>query len=248
MEASARLLAVREASERLAELGYEDQIVDARLRVAEVEAEELIKLVALDYEEELQVYTLRGLYAERRVYQTLSYSGLLRPIATRTLMQEIDDEIEEVTEGALEVEASRRGGRAWYKQAVRRLLAWMPEPAGENITEVEYSEVSARRLAAQRAWDRLERLKQLPNCDAATLDKAKETFAYWAQSATSVLSRLDTESDIDNVLLARRHAEALARIAAVEAVAHLVDAGLLSQRAADAAVQRIVEEVNRSHE
>ena len=108
--------------------------------------------------------------------------------------------------------------------------------------------MSARRLAAQRACDQLERLKELPNCDTSILDKAKETFAYWEQSATSVLSRLDTESDIDNVLLARRHAEALARIAAVESVVHLVDAGLLSQRSADSAVKRIVVEVNRSHE
>jgi CPA1 family monovalent cation:H+ antiporter len=248
LEASARLLAVREARERLAELGYRDQVVDARLRVAEVEAQELIKIVDLDADEELQVYTLRGLYAERRVYQTLSDAGLLRPIATRTLMQEIDDELEEIGAGHLEVDAARRGRRAWYKQVVRKLLAWLPEPAGENITEVEYSEVSARRLAAQRACDQLERLKELPNCDTSVLDKAKETFAYWEQSATTALSRLDTQSDIDNVLLARRHAEALARIAAVESVVHLVDAGLMSQRSADAAVKRIVEEVNRSHE
>ena len=146
-------------------------------------------------------------------------------------MQEIDDEIEEITAGVLDVDAARREGRAWYKQVVRKLLSWLPEPAGENITEVEYSEVSARRLAAQRACDQLERLKELPNCDTSVLDKAKETFAYWEQSATSVLSRLDTETDIDNVLLARRHSEALARIAAVESVVHLVDAGLLSNDA-----------------
>ena len=46
----------------------------------------------------------------------------------------------------------------------------------------------------------------------------------------------------------RRHAEALARIAAVESVVHLVQSGLLSERAADAAVHKIVEEVDRSHE
>lgn len=248
LEASARLLAVQEARRRLTELGYHDKVVDARLNVAQVEAQELISLLALDAEEELQVYTLRGLYAERRVYQTLSDAGLLRPIATRTLMQEIDDEIEEIDQGALEVDAARRNRRPWYKQAVRRLLAWLPEPAGENITEVEYSEVSARRLAAQRACDQLESLKQLPNCDTSVLDKAKETFAYWEQSATTVLTRLDTETDVDNVVLARRHAEALARIAAVESVVDLVDAGLLSERAADAAVHRIVDEVDRSHE
>lgn len=248
LEASARLLAVREARARLGELGYTDRIVDARLQVAEVEAQELIELVALTADEELRVYTLRGLYAERAVYQTLSDAGLLRPIATRTLMQEIDDEIEEIAEGSLEVDAARRAHRPWYAQAVRKLLAWLPEPAGENITEVEYSEVSARRLAAQRACEQLENLKQLPNCDPSVVDKAKETFAYWERSAVNVLSQLDVETDIDNVLLARRHAEALARIAAVESVVHLVNSGLLSDRIAQAAVHRIVEEVDRSHE
>jgi CPA1 family monovalent cation:H+ antiporter len=248
LEASARLLAVREARARLAELGYHDEIVEARLHVAEVEAQELINLVSLTADEELQVYTLRGLYTERNVYQTLGDAGLLRPIATRTLMQEIDDEIEEIAEGGLDVDAARRKRRPWYAKAVRQLLAWLPEPAGENITEVEYSEVSARRLAAQRACDQLDNLKQLPNCDPSIVDKAKETFAYWAQSAVDVLSQLDVETDVDNVVLMRRHAEALARIAAVESVVHLVDSGLLSRRAADAAVKRIVEEVDRSHE
>lgn len=248
MEASARLLAVREARVRLNELGYHDRVVDARLRVVEVEAEELLDFVALDADEELQVYTLRGLHAERKVYQTLSDAGLLRPIATRTLMQEIDDEIEEISEGTLEVDAARRARRPWYAKAVRRLLGWLPEPAGENILEIGYSEVSARRLAAQRACAHLESLKQLPSCDTSVLDKAKETFAYWEQSATDVLVQLDLQTDIDNVMLARRHAEALARIASVESVVDLVDAGVLSERAADAAVQRIIEEVERSHE
>ena len=46
----------------------------------------------------------------------------------------------------------------------------------------------------------------------------------------------------------RRHAEALTRIAAVESVVGLVDCGLLSERAAEATVQSIVHEVDRSKE
>ena len=54
-------------------------------------------------------------------------------------------------------------------------------------------------------------------------------------------------SDVDHTLLMRRHAEALTRIAAVESVVGLVGCGLLSESAADAAVERIVQEVDRSH-
>ena len=143
LEGSARLLAIEEARYRLAELGYEDRIVEARLHVAEMEAQELLDTVDLSGEEELLVYVLRGLHAERRIYQLLSDAGLLRPIATRTLMQEIDDEIEEMRESELNVDAARREQRPWYALAVRRLLGWLPEPAGEDITEVAYSEVTA---------------------------------------------------------------------------------------------------------
>ncbi len=246
LEGSARLLAAEEARRRLAELGYEDRIVDARLHVAEMEAEELIDSVGLSADEELHVYTLRGLHAERRVYQLLSDAGLLRPIATRTLMQEIDDEVEEIAHGSLEIDAARREQRPWYAQAVRNLLAWLPEPAGEDITEVAYSEVTARRLAAQRARDELQRFKSLPKCDPSIVDKAKEVFAYWEQSAVEKLNELDEAADVDHTVLMRRHAEALTRIAAVESVVGLVDCGLLSERSADAAVQQIVHEVDRS--
>ncbi len=244
---SAQLLAIREARRRLADLGYDDKIVDARLHVAELEAHELLETIHLDSFEEMQVYTLRGLHAERRVYQLLSDAGLLRPVATRTLMQEIDDEIDEISHSALEVDAARRGRRPWYAQAVRRLLAWLPEPAGEDITEVSYSEVAARRLAAQRARAELDRFKELPKCNASIVDQAKEIFAHWEHAATRLLTELDDDADVDHTLLMRRHAEALTRIAAVESVVGLVGCGLLSESAANTAVERIVREVDRSH-
>lgn len=244
---SAQLLAIGEARRRLADLGYDDKIIDARLNVAELDAHELLQTIHLDEFEELQVYTLRGLHAERRVYQLLSDAGLLRPIATRTLMQEIDDEIEEISHSALEVDAARRGQRPWYAQVVRRLLDWLPEPAGEDITEVSYSEVAARRLAAQRATAELDRFKQLPKCDPGVVDQAKEIFAHWERAALKMLTLLDDAADVDHTLLMRRHAEALTRIAAVESVVGLVGCGLLSEKAADAAVERIVHEVDRSH-
>jgi len=76
-----------------------------------MEAKDQLARIELNRDEELEVYTLRGLHVERQTYQVLSDAGLLRPIATRTLMQEIDDEIEEIRLSSLQVEAARRGAR-----------------------------------------------------------------------------------------------------------------------------------------
>ncbi|MDJ0792025.1 MAG: sodium:proton antiporter [Acidimicrobiia bacterium] len=246
LEASARLLAIEDARKRLDQLGFHDKIVRSRLRVVKMEAKDQLNRIELSPNEELEVYTLRGLHVERQTYQVLSDAGLLRPIATRTLMQEIDDEIEEIKLSSLQVEAARRGARPWYARAVRGLLGWLPEPAGEDLTEVAYSEVSARRLAALRANDELDMFKRLPNCDTHTVDKAKETFAYWEQRAADSLHRLDEAGGVDKRILMRRQAEALTRVASVEAVRDLVDTGLLPDKVADHAVHAIVEEVDRT--
>ncbi len=246
LEASARLLAIEDARARLDQLGFHDKIVRSRLRVVKMEAKDQLARIQLGPDEELRVYTLRGLHVERQAYQVLSDAGLLRPIATRTLMQEIDDEIEEIQHGSLAVEAARRGARPWYARAVRGFLGWLPEPAGEDITEVAYSEVSARRLAALKANDELELFKRLPNCDTLTVDRAKETFTYWEQRAAESLHELDESGGIDRRILMRRQAEALTRVASVEAVRDLVITGLLPEKVANDAVQTIVEEVDRT--
>jgi len=246
LEASARLLAIEEARARLDQLGFEDKIVRSRLQVVEMEARDQLERIELTGNEELEVYTLRGLHVERQTYQVLSDAGLLRPVATRTLMQEIDDEIEEIKLSQLEVEAARREARPWYARAVRSLLGWLPEPAGEDLTEVAYSEVSARRLAALRANDELELFKRLPNCDMHTVDEAKETFSFWEQRAAESLTRLDEAGGVDKRILVRRQAEALTRVASVEAVRELVETGLLPEKVADRAVRAIVEEVDRT--
>ena len=199
--ASARLHAIEAAREELTELGLTDKIVDARLNVAKMEATDQLERIHLGPIEELDVYTLRGLYVERQVYQTLSDAKLLRPIATRTLMQEIDDEIDEMAFRQLAADAPRREERPWYAQAVRRLLGWLPEPAGEDLTEVGYSEVSARRLAAHRAALELDIFKTLPNCDPTLVDKAKETFGHWEEAATELLVELDLTDDLDLSLI-----------------------------------------------
>jgi hypothetical protein len=90
LNALARLLAVRESRNRLRELNFEDQVVSVHLDVAETDAEDLLARSNLDAAEQKSVLTLRGLHIERETYQSLSDAGLLPPIATGTLMEEID--------------------------------------------------------------------------------------------------------------------------------------------------------------
>jgi CPA1 family monovalent cation:H+ antiporter len=114
LNALARLLAVRESRNRLRELNFEDQVVSVHLDVAETDAEDLLARSNLDAAEQKSVLTLRGLHIERETYQSLSDAGLLPPIATGTLMEEIDTEIEEEEEaGGVRLGAARRAALLW---------------------------------------------------------------------------------------------------------------------------------------
>lgn len=245
-DAIASLVAVQAARSRLAKLQMQDEIVEARLNVAAAEAGEQLQHARLDPEEERRVLTLRGLHIERRTYQSLGDAGLLPPIATRTLMQEIDDEIEELDAGELRIDAARRAALPWYGGLHRRLLGLLPEPLGEDLNEVAYIEVSARRLAAQRACEELDLFKGLPTVQVTNVDEVKKTFLHWEEAAVAALERLDEGSQLNLALLRRRQAEALARIAAVEALAELAESGLMSGPATDQAAARIASELSRA--
>ena len=54
---------------------------------------------------------------------------------------------------------------------------------GEDLAEVAYIEVCARRLAARKAVEELELLKTLPGVDEHIVDDAKRTFAHWEEWA-----------------------------------------------------------------
>jgi CPA1 family monovalent cation:H+ antiporter len=244
--ALARLLAVQAARERLKTLGFEDELVKAHLSVAEADAKDQLLRSHLSPEEEVDVLTLRGLHIERETYQSLSDAGLLRPIAARTLMQEIDDEIEEVELGDLRVDSARRAYLPWYGRLHRRVLGMLPRPLGEDLTEVAYIEVSARRLAAHKAAEELDLFKTLPSVDADRVDQAKRTFAHWEESAAHVLESLDQEIDVDRHMLHRRQAKALSRIAAVEVLREMVAAGVLSPAVAEQAGARVSTEVDQA--
>jgi monovalent cation:H+ antiporter, CPA1 family len=243
--ALARLLAVRAARDRLAKLEFHDELVEAHLHVAQADAEDQLDRSRLTAKEEVEILTLRGLHIEREAYQSLSDAGLLPPIATRTLMQEIDDEIEEVEGGALQVDAARRTRLPWYGRLHRWVLGWLPQPLGEDLTEVAYVEVSARRLAARKTAEELESFKSLPHVNADRVDEARKIFAHWEESAALTLERLHG-TQVDERVLHRRQAKALSRIAAVDVLKEMVDAGVLSLSIAEQAGARVAGEVDQA--
>ena len=246
LSALARLLAVRESRNRLRELNFEDQVVSLHLDVAETDAEDLLASSNLDAAEQKSVLTLRGLHIERETYQSLSDAGLLPPIATRTLMEEIDTEIEEEEAGGVRLDAARRAALLWYGRVHRWLLSRLPHPLGEDLAEVAYIEVSARRLAAHKAVEQLELFKTLPNVDGHTVDDAKRTFAHWEESAGTWLEELGADVPVDRTIMHRRQAKALTRITVVETLDDLVTAGVISQAVADAAATRVSGEVDQA--
>ena len=246
LNALARLLAVRESRNRLRELDFEDQLVSAHLDVAETDAEDLLARSNLNAAEQKSVLTLRGLHIERETYQSLSDAGLLPPIATRTLMEEIDTEIEEEEAGGVRLDAARRAALQWYGRLHRWLLSRLPQPLGEDLAEVAYIEVSARRLAARKAVEELELFKTLPGVDEHIVDDAKRTFAHWEESAGKRLENLGADVSVDRTVMHRRQAKALSRIAVVEALHDLVTAGVISQAVADAAATRVSGEVDQA--
>ena len=246
LNALARLLAVRESRNRLRELDFEDQLVSAHLDVAETDAEDLLARSNLNAAEQKSVLTLRGLHIERETYQSLSDAGLLPPIATRTLMEEIDTEIEEEEAGGVRLDAARRAALQWYGRLHRWLLSRLPRPLGEDLAEVAYIEVSARRLAARKAVEELELFKTLPSVDEHIVDDAKRTFAHWEESAGKRLEILGADVPVDRAVMHRRQAKALTRIAVVEALHDLVTAGVISQAVADAAATRVSGEVDQA--
>ena len=245
--AAARLFAIDATRHRLKELQFEDGVVEAHLTAAEVTSRDDLVRSHLTPAEELQVLTLRGLHIERETYQSLSDAGLLPPIATRTLMYEIDDEIEEASLGELRVEAARRANLPWYARAHRRVLGLLPPPLGEDLLEVAYIEVSARRLASQKAAAGLEQFSSLPNIDQEKVRLAQRTFTDWEKSAIRVLEKLDQQDDVDRALLHRRQAQAISRITVREVLFDLVSTGVLAASAAEDAAARIEHEIGGPH-
>ncbi len=205
---------------------------------------EELERIELTNEEELQVVTSRGLFVERETYQCLSDAGLLPPSATRTLLHEVDEQIDEVSVGQASIAALREREPPRLERLTQRLLARLPEPVGEDPTELAYAEASARRLAARRTGEALELFERLPNIAPSAVQGAKQMFARWEQEATTSLTELDSGADPDSRALHRRQAEALSRVASAEALEELAGIGLLPEAVARRAAHVMAAEVN----
>jgi len=242
LAASAHLTGIKAARERLSELGLEDPTVSSQLEAAERRAHEELERIELTDEEELMVVTRRGLFVERETYQRLSDAGLLPPPTTRTLLHEVDDQIEEASLGHASMEDFRESReRPRFDRLVERLVGWMPQPPGQDPTELAYAEVSARRLAARRAIEALDLFGRLPNVSASSVEGAKDTFRRWEREAIASVEELDREAGGDEEYdIRRRQAEALSRVAATDALRELARVGLLPQMLVDRASRGVV--------
>jgi CPA1 family monovalent cation:H+ antiporter len=229
LAASARLSGIEAARDRLSELGLEDPTVSSHLESAERRAREELERIELTDEEEFRVVTRRGLFVERETCQRLSDAGLLPPPTARTLLHEVDDQIEEASLDHASMDIYRTRERPRFDRLVEHLTTWLPQPPGQDPTELAYAEASARRLAARRTIEELELFERLPNISASSVEDAKETFARWEQEAIASVDELDRGVDHDNRELRRRQAEALSRVAATDALRELSDVGLLPE-------------------
>jgi CPA1 family monovalent cation:H+ antiporter len=240
----ARLAGVQSARVRLEDLGIEDPAVVSELEAAERSAREELHRVELTDEEEIDVITRRGLFVERETYQHLSDTGLLPPSATRALLHEVDDQIEEVTLSKGSGQAAQRRSPPRLDRWWQRLAGWLPEPVGEDPTEIAYAEASARRLAAKRTGEALEHFERLPNIKRSSVEDAKGIFARWEREAVASLQGLDSGVDKDPRELGRRQAEALSRVASQDALEELVGIGLLPEVVARRAAEAVAAQVS----
>ena len=241
----ARLSGIQAAGQRLEDLGLEDQVLSSQLEAAERSTREDLERIKLTDEEEFGVVTRRGLFVERESYQRLSDAGLLPPPATRTLLHEVDDQIEEAGLGRPPEEVLRRRPQPRVDRLARRLTGWLPEPAGEDPGELAYAEASARRLAARRTGEALGLFERLPDIERQTVEKVRETFAGWEQEAIASLEDLDRGAGQAHRELRRRQAEALGRIAVTDALRELSDVGLLPKAMVGRTARAVSEDIEK---
>ncbi len=232
--AIARISAVEAARRAMTDLGLTpDPQTGAELEATERSAHEEMAQLDVDDEEEYRIVVGRGLHVERRTYQSLSDEGLLPPAVTRSLLHEVDDEIDELSLRGKghEVGATRRTRSGGLERFTRRLVGWLPEPAGSDATELAYAEATARRLAARRTADAFEIFDDLPAIRQETVERARRTFAEWEEAAVAELSELDSRAGRDAEALRARQVRTLAQAASSRELAELVETGLLPEQA-----------------
>jgi CPA1 family monovalent cation:H+ antiporter len=231
LSAAARLAGARAARLRLDELGLGgDGQLDRSIR----EAQEELSRVQLDEDAEQRVVIGRGLHVERTVYQDLSDAGLLPATATRRLLHEVDDEIEELElRGGQHRLGTGRRRRTPLDRLLRGVAVRLPEPVGEDERTLEFAEATARRIAACRTLAELELFAELPAVRPETVDRARETFLHWQSQADDRLSALTADEPGAAEVLQQAQVEVLARAESDRALRALAGSGLLPARAAD---------------
>jgi CPA1 family monovalent cation:H+ antiporter len=231
LAAATRIHAGRAARERLNELGIQEEAVARRLNAVESTAREDLEQIELTPDEEIEVVIRQGLFVERQSYQRLSDAGLLQPTAARTLLHEVDEQIEEVGVGHVDIEAL---GKANPPAARSRAASHRahPQPAGENAADIAYSEAMARRVAATRTLDALKLFLEFPAVHDTAVHGAQRLFVRHQRDANDALARLDADGGDADGEVHRRMADALTRVTATDALSELTHVGLLPEAVA----------------
>ena len=232
--AVAQLSAVRAARSELSQLDLApDATMRRELEATEAAAREEMDSLQVGDDEDYRVVVGRALHVERTTYQWLSDEGLLPPPVTRTLLHEVDDEIDELSlhGTAHSMGTGRRERSGWLDRGARWLAARLPQPAGEDPTDLAYAEATARRLAARRTSDALEVFDDSRALRQETVERARRTVAGWEQEAIEELDHLDSASGADRQSLHVRQVRTLAQAASRRELRELVDTGLLPEQA-----------------
>ncbi len=231
--AIARVSAIQAARREMSNLGLQaDPRTSAELEASERGAHQEMADLDVEEAEEYRIVVGRGLHVERRTYQELSDQGLLPPAVTRTLLHEVDDDIDDfaIHGRSHQLGATRQAPSGRLEQLSRRLINRLPEPAGSDPTELAYAEATARRLAARRTADALEIFDDLPAIRQDTVEDARHTFTDWEQQAIADLDGLDTRSAEHARALRARQVHTLAQAASSRELAELVETGLLPEQ------------------
>lgn len=242
------LSGIEAARKRLGDLNLYDSTVWSHLDSAERQTRRELGEIELTDDEKLRVAARQGLFVERATYQRLHDAGLLPSSAARTLLNEVDDQIEEVSMGRTFLEDTRYREPSHLEQLAERLAAALPEALGEPQIDASYAEASARRIAARRASEALDVFERLPGIDMATVEPVKETFARWEREADRAASDLDHMDGPGGRRLRQRQAEALGRVAAADKLQELSESGLLPEAMVHRVIPQVISEDDGSRD
>ncbi len=238
----AALSGISVARQRLEDLGIEDQVIAAEMDRAERSLRSELQKIPLTDEEERSLVTLSGLHVERETYLHLHDVGLIQPSVTRRLLNEVEDQIEEVSIGHFSDESLERGKHPFFDGIFQRVFDRLPDPKLKRPIDLIYDEATARQVAARRVSDTLDLLAHLPNISDTAVAHSKELFRKSEAEALSILPGYD-EHEYHLQTQRRRQALAVSQLSSTEILNQLTSVGLLPEIVARRAAQTISNEV-----